>query len=200
MDANLAIMGLLGTLLAGLGGAWIGGRLAIAAARAAAEKAQHLRDQRARASLAGRLLFMAQGTQTIGSALHNSDPNSGTALGAMRELFAMWEPFDSMAADLHLLGDLELERDAFVLCYEARILSRNLIRMEAIAERNTLAADSGSQRALERLEREAMPITRVRDGVRTAGPGMANRAQALADRLQSLARQTRQASPSGPNR
>lgn len=181
-----AVIGLLGALL----GALVGGRLAVVAARSTADHEQQLRDVRSRASLVSRLLFMVEGTQTIGIALPDSDPQSATALGAIRELLAMWQPFDEMGSDLHLLGDMDLQRNLFVLCSSVRIMCRGLIFIEERAYQNERDADSGNESAMARRDHERAPVLRVRVGVREEGPKLAKLAQDLAARLRVVVGET----------
>ncbi len=174
-------------LFAALLGALIGGALSIWASLWAVSRARRLEDDRARTGLVARLQFMLESTQVIGLALPESNPRWATALEAILELQAIWEPFDSMASDLHLLRDAVVQRDLFAFSVEVRLFSRGLVNSEARFDRINSEVDAGTQRTIRRWHGQARSTARHRQIARTDGPKLAERARVLARRLRAIA-------------
>jgi len=172
-------------LVSALVGAVVGGRTAREGALAAAMKQARIADARSRASLSERLVHMLEGTQTIGLSLPGASERYSNALPVMRELFGLWEPFDSMGADLYLLQDAPLQQQLFIFCIKVRMLTRGYIESEARFDAVNRDADSGNERTMLRLRGEVHAARMIRRRVRTEGPPLASEAADLVRRLRA---------------
>ncbi len=154
--------------------------------RRAAREDARLAEERARRSVAERLVNMLHGTQVLCMVLPNSEVKSANAISGMRALFRLWEPFDAMGPDFHLLQDPDLQRDLYIFHAEVRMLAQDYIESLARVDVANRDLDSGAEGAKRRYEAETAVALRVRQTAKDAGNGYANRAAELVRRLQAL--------------